>query len=69
DMTLEEQLRYMDLLAMILYELGNEGVSTVFIISKERIDGDLVRDKYGTTYRLCEAGEPMPVDGPSTISP
>lgn len=64
DMTLEEQLQYMDLLALILKELGNEGVSTVFIIGKERVGDDLVRDKYGTTYRLCDAGEPLPVDGP-----
>ncbi len=64
DMTLEEQLRYMDLLSLILKELGNDGVSTVFIIRKERVDGDKVRDRYGTTYRLSDVGEPLPIDGP-----
>ncbi len=64
DMTVEEQVAYMDLLALILKELGNDGVSTVFIISKERIDDDLVKDKYGSVYRLSDLGEPVPVDGP-----
>ena len=64
DMSLEEQLRYMDLLSLILRELGNDGISTVFIIRKERIGGDLARDKYGTTYHLSEVGEPVPVEGP-----
>ena len=64
DMTLEEQLGYMDLLSLILRELGNDGISTVFIIRKERVGGDLARDKYGTTYHLSEVGEPVPVEGP-----
>ena len=66
DMTVEEQLQYMDLLALILGELGNDGISTVFIIRKERLSQgkDLIRDKYGTTYRLSDVGEPLPVDGP-----
>jgi uroporphyrinogen decarboxylase len=64
DMDLEEQLRYMDLLSLILKELGNDGISTVFIIRKERVGGDLARDKYGTTYHLSEVGEPVPVEGP-----
>jgi len=64
DMTLEEQLRYMDLLSLILRELGNDGISTVFIFRKERIGDKLVKDKYGTVYRLSEVGEPIPVGGP-----
>ena len=64
DMSLEEQLRYMDLLALVLHELGNDGISTVFIIRKERVAEDLVRDKYGTTYRLSNVGEPIAIDGP-----
>lgn len=64
DMDLEEQLRYMDLLSLILRELGNDGISTVFIIRKERVGEDLARDKYGTTYHLSEVGEPVPVEGP-----
>ncbi len=64
DMDLEEQIRYMDLLSLILKELGNDGISTVFIIRKERVGEDLARDKYGTTYHLSEAGEPVPVEGP-----
>ena len=38
DMTFAEQRRYMELLALILGELGNDGVSTVFIMSKERVE-------------------------------
>ena len=64
DMDLEEQLRYMDLLSLILKELGNDGISTVFIIRKERVGEDLAKDKYGTTYHLSEVGEPVPVEGP-----
>jgi len=64
DMSLEEQIKYLDLLALILRELGNDSVSTVFIIDKERIGEDRVKDRYGTTYILSEAGEPMPVEGP-----
>jgi uroporphyrinogen decarboxylase len=64
DMDLEEQLQYMDLLSLILKELGNDGISTVFIIRKERVGEDLARDKYGTTYHLSEVGEPVPVEGP-----
>jgi uroporphyrinogen decarboxylase len=64
DMTPEEQLRYMDLLSLILRELGNDGASTVFIIRKERVGGEKVRDKYGSTYLLSDVGEPLPVDGP-----
>ena len=65
DMTIEEQLQYMDLLALILGELGNDGVSTVYILKKERTgEGDLVADKYGTVYRLSDVGEPLPVEGP-----
>ena len=64
DMTLEEQLRYMELLALVLGELGNDGISTVFVIKKERIGQDMVKDKYGTTYRLSDVGEPIPFDGP-----
>jgi uroporphyrinogen decarboxylase len=64
DMTLEEQIKYMDLLALILGELGNDGISTVFVIRKERVGEELVRDKYGSTYRLSDVGEPLPVDGP-----
>ncbi len=64
DMTTEEQLQYMDLLALLLTELGNDGISTVFIIRKERVEKDLVKDKYGTVYQLSEEGEPLPVEGP-----
>ena len=64
DMSLEEQIRYMELLGLILSELGNDGISTVFVIKKERVDRDLVRDKYGTTYRLSHVGEPLAMDGP-----
>jgi len=64
DMGIEEQLRYMDLLSLILKELGNDGVSTVFIIRKDRVGGDLAKDKYGTIYHLSEVGEPVPVEGP-----
>ena len=65
DMTLEEQLQYMDLLALILSELGNDSVSTVFIMKKERTGNkDQVVDKYGTVYRLSDAGEPLPIAGP-----
>jgi uroporphyrinogen decarboxylase len=64
DMTLEEQLKYMELLSLILAELGNDGISTVFVIKKERIGQDLVRDKYGTSYRLSDAGEAIAFDGP-----
>lgn len=64
DMTLEEQLQYMELLALVLQELGNDGISTVFIIRKERVAEDRVRDKYGTVYQLSDVGEPLPVEGP-----
>jgi uroporphyrinogen decarboxylase len=64
DMTPEEQLRYMDVLSLILKELGNDGISTVFIIRKERVGEETARDKYGTTYQLSEVGEPLPIDGP-----
>ena len=64
DMSLEEQIQYMELLGLILSELGNDGISTVFVIKKERVDPDLVRDKYGTTYRLSHVGEPLAMDGP-----
>ena len=64
DMSLEEQIQYMELLGLILSELGNDGISTVFVIKKERVDKDLVRDKYGTTYRLSHVGEPLAMDGP-----
>ena len=66
DMSFAEQMRYMELLALILGELGNDGVSTVFIMSKERLEGsdDLARDKYGSVYKLSDEGEPIPVDGP-----
>jgi uroporphyrinogen decarboxylase len=64
DMSLEEQIQYMDLLSLILKELGNDGISTVFIIRKERVGDDLARDRYGTTYQLSDVGEPLPVDGP-----
>ena len=65
DMTVEEQIQYMDLLSLILRELGNDGISTVFIIRKERTgERDLVRDKYGTVYQLSDVGEPLPVQGP-----
>jgi uroporphyrinogen decarboxylase len=64
DMTLEEQIAYMELLALVLRELGNDGISTVFVIKKERIDQDLVRDRYGTTYRLSHVGEALAMDGP-----
>ena len=65
DMTIEEQLQYMDLLALILTELGNDSVSTVYIMKKERTgEADLVADKYGTIYRLSDLGEPLPVKGP-----
>ncbi|MEW6441956.1 MAG: uroporphyrinogen decarboxylase family protein [bacterium] len=64
DMTLEEQLRYMDLLSLILKALGNDGISTVLIFRKERAGDKLVRDKFGTVYRLSEVGEPIPVGGP-----
>jgi uroporphyrinogen decarboxylase len=65
DMSLEEQLRYMDTLALVLSELGNDSVSTVYIMKKERVgDDDRVVDKYGTVYRLSDAGEPLPISGP-----
>ena len=64
DMTLEEQLQYMDLLSLILRELGNDGISTVYIIPKERVGDDRVKDRYGTTYQLSHEGEPLPVEGP-----
>ncbi len=64
DMDFEEQIRLLDLLALVLAELGNDGISTVYIIQKERIGGDLVKDKYGTVSRLSDEGEPIPVDGP-----
>ena len=66
DMTIEEQLRYMDLLGLILTELGNDSVSTVYIMKKERVPGEENRvvDKYGSVYRLSDLGEPLPVAGP-----
>jgi uroporphyrinogen decarboxylase len=64
DMTLEEQVQLLNLLCLVLRELGNDGVSTVFITRKERVGADLVKDKYGTSYRLSEVGEPIPVEGP-----
>ncbi len=64
DMSLEEVIQYMELLCLILRELGNDGVSTVFVIGKQRVGEDLVRDKYGTTYRLSHVGEPIAMDGP-----
>ena len=64
DMTIEQQLKYMELLSLILGELGNDGISTVYIMKKERIDGEHVKDKFGTVSRLSEEGEPIPVSGP-----
>lgn len=63
-MTLEDKVKYVDLLALILTELGNDGISTTLIISKEPAGEELARDKYGTTYMLSEVGEPLPVGGP-----
>lgn len=64
DMDINEQLQLLDLLALMLSELGNDGISTVYIMKKERIGGDLVKDKYGTVSQLSDEGEPIPVDGP-----
>ncbi len=64
DMSPEEQLQYMELLSLILRELGNDGISTVFIIKKDRVGEDKVRDKYGSVYQLSDLGEPLPIDGP-----
>lgn len=64
DMTLEEQIRLLEVLSLVLRELGNDGISTVFIFRKEKAGDKLVRDKYGTVYRLSEVGEPIPVGGP-----
>lgn len=63
-MTLEDKVRYVDLLALVLEELGNDGISTMLIIGKEPAGTDLAKDKYGTTYMLSEVGEPLPVEGP-----
>jgi len=63
-MTLEDKVKYVDLLALVLEELGNDGISTMLIISKEPAGTDLAKDKYGTTYMLSEVGEPLPVEGP-----
>jgi len=63
-MTLEDKVKYVDLLALILKELGNDGISTMLIISKEPVGTDLAKDRYGTTYMLSEVGEPLPMEGP-----
>ena len=41
-------------------------MSTVYILNKERVEGrdDLIRDRYGTVYKLSDLGEPLPVDCP-----
>ena len=64
DMPPEQQPRYLEVLALILKELGNDGISTVFITKKERLDEHRVVDKYGTISLLSEEGEPIPVEGP-----
>lgn len=64
EMTLEDKVKYLDTLALVLKELGNDGISTLLIIGKEPVGEDLARDKYGTTYMLSEVGEPLPVEGP-----
>lgn len=64
DMTVQDQMRYLDLLALVLGELGNDGISTVYIMDKERAGEGRVRDRYGTEYLLSDEGEPLPVEGP-----
>ena len=64
EMTLEDKVKYVDTLALVLKELGNDGISTLLIIGKEPAGTDLAKDRYGTTYMLSEVGEPLPVEGP-----
>ena len=66
DMDLEEQLRYMDLLSLILKELGNDGISTVFIIRKERVGEDLAQRQVRHDLPPLRGGRTRSGGGPGT---
>lgn len=60
----QERREVLDLYCLVVRELGLDATATNFSIGIEEIGESVGRDKYGTTYRLSEHGEPMPIDGP-----
>ena len=60
----QERREVLDLYCLVVEKLGLDATSSNFSMGIEPLGGDLGRDKYGTTYRLSEHGEPTPIDGP-----
>lgn len=60
----EERQEMMDVYCQVIEGLGLDASASRFLMGMSAISGNLVRNKYGTTYQLSEHGSPLPVSGP-----
>jgi len=60
----DESQRIVDLYCTVVEELPLDATSYIISTHREVIDGDRVRDKFGTIYKTSEHGEPFPIQGP-----
>ena len=60
----EERREILDVYCMVVEELGLDAACSNISTGLEVVGEDRARDKFGTTYRLSEHGEPLPIDGP-----
>ena len=59
----DESQEIVDLYCAVVQNLPLDATCYVFSRHLQAIGKDLVKDKYGTTYRLSDHGEPFPVEG------
>jgi len=63
-MTMEEKLRILDLLFTVVEELELDGFPSLILPDSEPAGEGLVRDAWGSVFRLSDAGEPVIQSGP-----
>ncbi len=59
----DESQKMIDLYCTVVEELPLDATSYIISTHRELIGGGLVKDKFGTIYKVSEHGEPFPVQG------
>jgi uroporphyrinogen decarboxylase len=63
-MTMEEKLKLLSTLFLVVRELELDGISAITLLGTESVDAEHVRDGWGRVLRISEEGEATSVGGP-----
>ena len=63
-MTMEEKLKLLNTLFILVRELELDGITSITMLSTEEVDDEHVKDGWGRILRISEEGEATAVGGP-----